>query len=344
MKTKYIAIFASLAATGLGMAQTAYTTPVGYVSLGDKTTGQPAVKANTDVAISIPLARPTEFAGVVLSTTANTITVSGTPWTASPAVGSWNPGISSPYVVTIISGAANGFIGLVNSNTTTSLTVAAATGGSLLSIVPGDKFVISKAWTLSALIPPTAIPTGTRFLIYNGITSGSNLAPNTTVQSNGTAWRIGGTNSDNLPLYPGESFVLRSPAALAINTLVVSGEVSRAISRTFIDKITSGVAQDTRMSYVGSGDEFIGTSGLNASLGLTSGDRVLFTNNNLAGINKAPSFIQWNGTQWRQGATDVTNTFKFEAGVGYVFRRAAVTVPATGSIDWVDSPSYFPLP
>lgn len=344
MKTYTYSLLLAAAATGMAFGQTAYTTPVGYVALGDTTVGQPAVKANTDVAISLPLNRPTEYAGAVSATTSTTITLAGTPaFTANQ----WAPGAATPYLVTIKSGTENGFIGLITSNTVDTLTVTAVTAGSLVApnVAAGDTVQISKAWTLSAFLPVGSVPNGTRLLVYNGTSSGVNLAPNTTYSYNSTTtnWTVGPTISNNVILYPGESYVLRSPAALSIATLVVSGEVPIGNSRTFIDKITAGVGQDTRLSYFGAGEEIIGDSGLGASLGLVSGDRLLAFNNSAAGLNKSPNetLTYTAGTNtWAIGPNNVTSTYTLKAGRGYVIRRAAAA--PVGSLDWKDTQTYVP--
>ena len=56
-------ILAATAASGMAFGQTAYTTPVGYVSLGNAG----AVPAHTDMSVAIPLQRPAEWSGTVSS-------------------------------------------------------------------------------------------------------------------------------------------------------------------------------------------------------------------------------------------------------------------------------------
>lgn len=340
MKT-YIpySILLAVAATGLSQAaETAYTTPVGYVSLGDTTTGQPAVKANTDVAISVPLNRPTEYAGAVTSATANSITITGAGWTANQ----WNPGAATPYLVTVKSGTENGFIGLITANTADTLTVTPVTGGSLASVAAGSKIQINKAWTIASVFPTGTVPNQTRLLVYAGTTNGINLSPSTTYtyNSTNTNWAAGPTVANNVILYPGESFVVRTPAGATIASLVLAGEVPVANSRAYIDKLTAGSAQDTRLSYFGAGDEIIGASGLVTSLGLVTGDRLLAFNNNAAGINKSPNETLTLGAngRWAIGPTDVTDTYTLKAGRGYVIRR--VQGAPVGSLDWKDAPTY----
>jgi len=156
MKPLTYSLIAAALACGFAAAQTtAYTTPVGYVSLGDTTAGQPAVKANTDVFISIPLLNSATYAGTVASIAGNTITLSGTPGFtagqfATPA---------TPYYAMIESGAKAGQISIVSANGTGDVTVALQTGETLESIVAGDQITLRKAWTVRGFMGAT-LPAG----------------------------------------------------------------------------------------------------------------------------------------------------------------------------------------
>lgn len=342
MKPYTYALLAAAAACGLASAaETAYTTPVGYVALGDTTVGQPAIKAFTDVAVSVPLHRPTEYAGQVASTTSTTVTLSGTPaWTSNQ----WAPGASTPYLVTVNSGAENGFTGLITGNTADTLTITPVTGGSLTNVVATDKVKIYKAWTLITLFPPGTFTSGVRVFGFSGTTSGINLAADLNYLWNATTgnWTRGTTISNDVIFYPGESFFIRT-IGTQVASLTLSGEVPTSNSRTFVDKFTAGVGQDTRVGYISPVDELIGSSGLSAVL--TSGDRLFGFNNNAAGINKAPvDNLLWNATtgNWTSGTTIVNGTYTLKPGMGYFVRRLANAPVGAG--DWKDQPSYLPLP
>jgi uncharacterized protein (TIGR02597 family) len=338
MKTylSYSLILAA-AACGLATGQTAYTTPVGYVALGDTTAGQPAIKASTDVVISIPVNRPTEFSGEVASVTSTTITVSGSPaWTTAPV--QWAPNTNTPYLVCVCSGVENGFVGLVTTNTANTLTVIPVTMGSLTNVVAADKIKIYKAWTLASLFPSGTFTPGVRLFGFTGTTAGINLAPDLNYLWSGTNWKSGPTIADNTILYCGESFFIRN-FTTPVQSLSISGEIPTANSRTTIDKIALGVAQDTRVSYVSPVDELIGVSGLGSKL--TAGDRLYGFDNNAAGINKAPTDnVLWTGSNWKIGPTVVDGTYQLQSGKGYFVRRLATV--AVGSADWKDQPSYIP--
>jgi uncharacterized protein (TIGR02597 family) len=328
---------AAIAGCGLASAaETAYTTPVGYVSLGDTTPGQPAIKATTDVAISIPVIRPTEFAGTVASTTATTITVSGSPaWTTT---NQWVPNTDTPYLVSVCSGTENGFIGLITGNTADTLTVLPVTLGNLSNVLASDKVKIYKAWTLASLFPSGTFSPGVRLFGFSGTTAGANIAPDLNYLWNGTNWTKSSIVSNNTILYPGESFFIRT-IGTAVPSLIISGEVATSNSRTSIDKISANVAQDTRIAYISPVDEIIGTTGLSNSL--VPGDRLFGFDNSASGTNKAPTEnVLWNGTNWTISSVSVTSTYALKAGRGYYVRRIA-TAPV-GTIDWKDEPSYIP--
>jgi uncharacterized protein (TIGR02597 family) len=338
MKTYTYSLLLAAAASGMAFgAQTAYTIPVGYVALGDDTVGQPAIKATTDVAVSIPLVRSTEFAGGVSATTSNTITVSGTPaWTTGPS--QWAPSASTPYVVSVTSGAQSGFTGLITSNTVDTLTVTPVTAGSLAGVLAGDKVKIYKAWTLISLFPSGTFPAGVRVFGFSGIAPGINLPADLNFLWNGTSWTKSGSPANDTIFYPGESFFIRT-ITTQVASLTISGEVPTANSRTYIDKISAGVAQDSRLGYTGPVDELIGNSSLSATL--TAGDRLLGFNNNAAGINKpATDNVLWNGTNWTIGGSPVSGSYALKGGKGYIVRRLA-SAPV-GATDWKDQQTYIP--
>ena len=311
-----------------------YTEPVGYVSVGDTTAGQSAIKATTDVAVSVPLHRASEYAGTVSATTATTITLSGTPgWTTNQ----WAVA-GSPYLVTVTSGAEEGFTGLISSNTSSQLTVMPVTLGNLLNVTNTDTIKIHPAWTLITLFPSGTFPTGVRLLAFSGTAGGINLAPDLIYVWTGTKWTKSGVDSNNDILYTGESFIIRT-LSTAVTTLTIAGEVPSSKSRAVINKITAGLGQDTRIAYVSPVDEIIGNSGLSSAL--TIGDRLLGFNNNAAGTNKAPTdILVWTGTKWTLSGVDVTSTYLIKAGQGYIVRRLASA--AVGDTDWVDKPIYQP--
>ena len=342
MKT-YIPYSLLLAAAASGLAigaETAYTTPVGYVSVGN-TTG-PAVPANTDFYVSIPgLDRPAEFAGLVASVSGSAIDIQGTPNLAALTGG-------IPYVAKITSGAKSGLLALITANDSNTVTLAPQPGESLSGIVSGDKIQVQKAWTPKSLFSGNLIPAGTQILAFSGASTGTNLANDITYEFSAGAWLDLGTfgSADDAVLYPNEGFILRTLSS--VSTFVVSGSVPLSNSRTIISNpVTSG--QDNILSFNSPVEETIGSSGL----GVNTGDQVLvfddLTTNGVVvapGLNKA-SVVVLEYTAGMPGSwldlgtfANATNTFFLKPGQSFVY-RTAVGAPV-GDTAWSDQPNYVP--
>ncbi len=317
----------------VGAAHAAATDPVGYVSLGDTTAGQPAIKPNTDVAVAIPLDKPAAFAGTVASVAGNVITISGTP-----ALGSFT---ATPNIAKLESGAKTGLNGLITANTANTVTITVPTGDSLTGVIAGDAISLRPAWTVVGTFG-TTLPAGTQILGFSGNTPGINLASDLVYEFDGSNWvdAIFGDTVDNNVFYTGESFVIRNNAATPIASLVVSGEVPTTNSRVIVSRFAGAPnGQDNRVAYVSPVNETIGDSHLGAIS--TPGDQILAFNNNAAGINKSSStIVEWDGADWVDAifGDTVTNTFNLVGGQGYVLRRAAAA--PVGDTIWADQPSY----
>ena len=319
----------AMALPGALYAQTpVYTAPVGFVSV--------TVPAASDAILAVPLNRASEFQGVIASIAANEITITGTPgWTANQ----FAPLVTSgkTYAIQIASGASEGLTAKITANTATSVTVQLDTGDSLTGVTNGDSLDIVPYWTPSSLFS-TALPSGSRMLLYSGTVPGTNIAPSTTLQYNGTNWLNIQTlvNSNNSALKFGDAFVLRNSAATP-TTVSMVGTVPMSSHRLLIRTLAANTAQDIRIGYMSPVPETLGQVGL----GFASGDRLLAFNNAATGINKSPSTtLQFNGTNWLniQTLQIVTNTYTLQPGNGYVYRRAATANPVTTA--WNDLQSY----
>lgn len=335
MKTKIsFSLLLAAAASGLAFGQTAFTTPVGYVSLAIGNAAGPAVPANSDVSVSLPLDRSTEFVGLISSVAGNVITVSGT------GLGAFSDP-TNPHVAKIASGAKNGLTGAISSNTSNTLTIMLPAGDTLTGVVAGDSISVHKAWTPKSIFSVNP-PAQTQILAYSGSSSGINIGVDLIYEFDGTAWIDTGSfeSADNAIIYQGEGFTVRNSSASAISSIVVSGNVTRSNNRTVISKLAP-IGQDNVLGYTGSVGEIIGSSGL-SSLAV-SGDQILAVDNAGTGQNKgASTIIEYDGAAWIDTGSfeDVTNTFRLEAGVGYIYRRSA-SAPS-GDVIWSDQPSYVP--
>jgi hypothetical protein len=333
MKTLSLSLLAAALASGLASAQTAYTTPVGYVSLGDTTPGQPAIKANTDVWISIPLAKSAVYAGTISSVSGNQITLSGTPGLGNLT--------SVPHVVTIKSGTGIGIIALITANTANSVNVSVAPGDSLTGVASPDNISISPAWTVLGLMGNDK-PSGTTLYTYPA-SAALNPASEGIYEWNGADWIDNvntGEPANNDVLYPGETLVVRNPTVTPITSFVVAGEVPTANSRIVV--ATNGAAgADNPISFFSPVDQPIGSSGLSAFA--QNGDIIYGYNNNASGTNKASSSIhEYVNGDWvdQVNTGEPDNTFPIGSGQGFILRR-----PGTRSLAiWNGAQSYLPLP
>jgi uncharacterized protein (TIGR02597 family) len=326
---KPIISFALLGALfAVGAANAAVTDPVGYVSLGDTTVGQPAIKANTDVHVSIPLLRSAEFAGVVASTGANTITITGATFTANQ----WNAG--TPYVVVVESGTKSGMILPILSNTTNELTVDLGSF-SLAGVAAADQVSIRKAWTVSSFMAGASSLNGVILFAFSNSSTGINVSSDIQYFYNGSGWEDGdGNPSDNAILYPGEGFIVRN-GATPVTSFTLTGDVP--VAKHFVQVGTNvGGPRDSFLSYIGPVTEELGDSGA----GFAAGD-ILFTfDNTAAGQNKSGTPYFYTGAGWEDGDGNPADTFGLVGGTSFLYRRA--TAPATGLIDWQDEQSYVP--
>jgi uncharacterized protein (TIGR02597 family) len=335
MKTK-ISYSLLAAAMACGMAQgqtTAYTTPVGYVTLGDTTIGQPSVKGNTDVLLTATLERPAVFAGLVSGVTGGvTIDIQGTPGLTASIV-------ATPHVAKITSGSKAGFYALIASNDTDSVTVTLPTGQSLSGVVSGDKVEIRPAWTASSFFAGSNLPADTELYQFSGVSPGINVASDFIYVYDGTSWLDAGTGDPVDPvIYPGEQFVLRNVAAAPIPALVVSGEVPRLGVTNVITNFGPG-QQDLPFGVLSPVNQTLAQAGL---ISVASADDELnIYDNSLAGINKAASILLvFDGVDWLDAGTGdpVGPAFSIKSGDGFVYRRAA----GKPTVNWTSVPSYLP--
>jgi uncharacterized protein (TIGR02597 family) len=140
-------LLAAAAACGVASAQTtAYTTPVGYVTV--------TVPAQTDTPISLPLERPAVFSGASTGISGNVISVAANSFAASAYVYS-NPAQTNTYMVQVSSGSLAGRSFKVTGNGTGSVTVDPV-GDQTLEVqgfASTDNIVIRPYWTLNTLLP-----------------------------------------------------------------------------------------------------------------------------------------------------------------------------------------------
>jgi uncharacterized protein (TIGR02597 family) len=249
-KTIQSILAAALLAPGALFAQTtATTTPVGYITY--------TVPAESDANISVPLSRPVEFSGVVSSISANTVTVSGTPFTTAPPQFVYDPSESkfNTYYLEVLSGPIAGRKFKVTANGASTLTLDPDAANDVASqgLAATNKFQVVPYWTLNTLYPngtgigtnanPFSPETTILFTDARGIgTDRSSVA--SYFHYDGVAGGTAGWyNADNLGagvqpdvvIDPSFTFTVRNTKVTSL-TLVNSGNVKISPSATPIDE------------------------------------------------------------------------------------------------------------
>lgn len=348
MKTPILAslfVGLALAAIPSGFGQTVTSDPAGFVTV--------SVQANSDAVLAVPLYRTAAFKGVIQSISGNTITVAGTSpgWSTDQFVQSL-PGQTNTYGLSLATGVKEGMFAKVTGNTANTVTVQFGTGDDFTGVKSeavdgagnGDHIDILPYWTPASLLPST-LPAGVLFFGFNNTPAGLNLA---SVQVYG---HVGGgvwENQDDFsdashePLQFGQAYVLRNTSASAQSISFV-GSVPMSKHRFRLATLAANTAQDIRFGYLSPIPETLAAAGLaGAGSPAVSGDQILVFNNNQSGFNKSSSqILEYDGTDWTDADTFevVTNTFQFEPGKGYIFRKFSTGGSPAAAI-WSDLQGY----
>ena len=335
MKTKITySLLAAAAACSVANAQTtAYTTPVGYVSLGGTQFGQPAVAAQTDQTISLPLSNAPVYSGVASSSGSTTITFSGSPFSNLDL-------LTNPHIVEVTSGQGAGTQGLITANTSNTLTVASSDGTNYSSIGAAS-IVIRPAYTVAGLMSGSNPPLGTQFLAYTGTASGINVPNDIILEWDGSNWIdivSTGEAADSMVLYAGESFVVRNPTSTPISSIVITGEVITSNLKVRLENIDPSSDQDIPVAYNSTVAETVAASGISQIANI--GDQIIITDSAITGIFKSASTIlEFDGSDWidivNSGEAAQGSTY-IGGGIGFTYQRKANTNPS----EWTQNPSY----
>ncbi len=322
------------AAPGLGdAAEPVYSDPVGFVKLGNtQADGStiPAVAADTDVYLTIPLETEVAFTGTVDSTTASTITVQGTPgWTANQWVPA--PGTGAPYAAIIGlssggSGAEEGLRGMIDANDDDTLTVTLTTPGDLTQVQSGQVIRIRPFWTVQSFFANTTLSNDSEVLVFNETSAGINHSSGANYLFFEGDWYDGNFEiANHTVLHPGETFILRSFGA-PVPTLAVFGDVPLVGHRLDVSKDGTG-AEDMEIGIQNPVPLAVGALNLPAE----DDDEILLFNNEAAGLNKssAENLLYFDGAWYDGDFNDVTTTHILTPGAGFILRRAtnSTTLP-----------------
>ncbi|MEP4076754.1 TIGR02597 family protein [Haloferula sp.] len=315
-------ILASAAISTAPGADPIFTAPVGFVKLGNTAGGMaPAVAANSDTRLTIPLEQSVEFTGTVDLSTSNTVKVTGSPgWTTDQ----WTPGTGEPFGVIIKSGAEDGLRALITAHTADTLTVSVTSPGDLTNLVSGDSISIRKCWTLQNLVAGQVIPDGTQLLLWSETLSDINQISTDSYVFGGGNWynNVGFSDGNNVILHPGESFVLRTPPGTSIANLTLFGDVPDSALRNILHKDGPTGAEDLHIASM------LPVPSLVADLAIPvkDGDQLFVYDPAGTGINQpaSDSYVFGGGSWYNNiGFANVTATLTMEPGLGYIVRRAA---------------------
>ena len=303
MKITYFSILAA-AACGMAFGQTAYTTPVGYLSL--------TVPAGSDTTITPSLSRAPLLQGSSTSITGNVISIA-TAAANNAFINSGDPNAKT-YVL-VRSGALAGLRFPVTSNTGSTVTVngGASTlqdqgfvGTDLVSVVP--------YWTLNTLFPgglgvgvtADLVDATSLVLFSDQVNIAANRAPN-------KAYFYFGGDAENYPDYPAgwydndnldgglQDTVAIDPAVLMTirnspaTSVTLTGEVpSVSLATKFLTSST--VANDELVGSPYPTDTTLQNSGLQQAIAPTTDlvdakDTIQVYNDTATGLNKAPSKV-----------------------------------------------------
>jgi uncharacterized protein (TIGR02597 family) len=327
------------------LAQTSVTTdPVGFTTT--TLLGSPNTNIDTDTFVSIPFTRPREFIGGIASTTATTITVSGTPWTASQF--KYVQGSQPKHYYALIgpgAGTKEGRTYTITDNTNNSLTVTPTALDDASGIPANAQVEVIPYWTPATIFPPSdagisftattnppAYQTLLRVPDYN---AASYLSPPAAEYyfNNGSWQRVSPAGvGDDDPLLPDGYFVVRNAAGVATGSLTNIGSV--LLKKLTVPLIAqSSQAQDNPVSMVRPVNVALDATGLAPGSfgGGVTGDRLLLFNNAVGGIDKSPSSTYYYDTTatipgWRlMGDTTPADRGSdlIPAGTGFVIRKAA---------------------
>lgn len=332
-----LTIAAALVASGTSQAETAYSKPSGYVSIGSASEAL-ALPPSSDAALSVPLANPAAFVGVSSATVPATETV--LTLDVSP---SWVPSAQwalSPHLLIVTEGQEEGLIALIVDNGVDSLTVSPVVGA--LSNIGGSvQFRIEPAHTLLKLFPLSSVPNGTQVILLSEAATATNLGAATIYTKGPSSWitTFGGSGvADQVVLYPGEGFIVRTPASAGIETIVFTGEVPTWNHRTVIRKASGSKAADNLLSYYSPVAIGVNDIGIPA----VAGDQIILYDTSAAGRNKGASQIltrgpnNWFGTFGP--ATGIQDDFPLGGAKAFTYRRSAAAPDEDN--DWVNSQQY----
>jgi uncharacterized protein (TIGR02597 family) len=356
MKTTIYSILAA-AACGMAFGQTAYTTPVGYLTVD--------VPANADTTVTPGLTRSPLHAGASTGISGDDVSVTGL---TAGSFASPNPAC----YLKVTSGPLEGAFFPITANTSSTITVEAGNSTlQALGFLSGNSIKVIPYWTLNTLFPAGAGVGGTAdalaptsFVLESDFSgTGPNRASGKlffyctgdTELDLPAGWYdnadpFAGTVNDT-PIDPTIQYTIRSVAAASV---VVTGEVPATDAVAEI--VTAVTTNDNYMAAPYPIDISLQESGLQSVIAATSDalaptEFVFVYDDAVAGFNKSASaayFYCSGDTEldlpagWYDNAdpfAGVVTTKILKAGRAFIVRKAPGT---SGVLDWTAPVPYTP--
>jgi uncharacterized protein (TIGR02597 family) len=345
------------AACGVAVGQTtAYTTPVGYVTIN--------VPAQADTTITPPLERANLLSAASTGISGNDVSVSGLTADAFVNVG----GVDAKSYLQVTSGSLAGQRFPITANTTSSITVdAGATTLQALGFASGNSFKVVQNWTLASLFPNGAGVGSTEdvFGATSFVLTSSNAATGTNRASTKLYFYCSGDAGNDLPagwydnddlfggtkndvvIDPAAFYTIRS-ASEVDQSVVISGQVPNTA-------LANQVAVDVDFNDVYLGSSFpvdisLEQSGLQSLIQATSDvfspvETLFVFDDSAPGVNKAAAKVYFycsgdSANDLPAGWYDNDDLFSgpvsgnlLKAGRGFIIRKAPYE--SAGSLAWV---------
>ena len=327
-------IILSLFVASVATAQSVTTDPVGFATT--------SLLGSSDTFVSSPFTRVPEFVGAISSTTASTITVPGTPWTANQFVYGTQPTQHNHYYVLIGQSATKeGHTYAITGNTTNTLTVATTALDDASGIPASTQITIIPNWTPATVFPAsdagvsftatTSPPTyQTLIRVPNDSSPGINLPYTNEYYFNSGAWQkltngVANGVGDDDALLPDGYFVVRNANGALTKPLTNLGAVLlKKISSPLLTAASPG--QDNPVGIVRPLDVALNATGLSGAFGPS--DQLLLFNNAQIAFDKTPSATYSYDTHWRLSG-DATLADRgsdiIPLGTGFIVRKIGGT-------------------
>lgn len=337
----------AFSAANFASAQVTVTTdPVGFTTT--------TLLGNSDTFVSNPFTRPPEFIGAIQSVSGSTITLVGTPLTASQFV--YGGTQHNHYYALIGPGTKEGHTYAVTANGTGTLDVDTS-NDNLTGISLNTQVEVIPYWT-----PATIFPAADAGVSFTATTSSSSYqtqirVPNYSVSgidlpyspvyffsnnvdgtSNNIGWRVVGDNTTDHgddPLLPDGYFVIRNNTGTPTLSLTNIGSV--LLKKLAVSLIGMAQQQDNPVSILRPVNVALDATGLSPSdNSFGAGDQLLLFNNAVAGFDKSPSATYFYDTAaaipgWRLTGDSTPSDRGADiipSGTGFLIRKAAGAVSA----------------